>query len=328
MKSQSVVPTAAASVPVGVENFVRAETDTYMAATGNTVGIGKLRHRRDLTPIDDQMVIRMNRDTLYSDGLFDLDAGPVTITLPDAGPRYVSLQIVNQDHYTTHIHHGPGAYTLTREGIGTRYVSVIIRTLVDPASADDVRQVDAVQDAIRASQQGTGQLELPAWDPVSLKKVRDALLVLALTMPDSKRSFGTKDEVDPIRHLARTASGWGGLPEREALYMSRSPSQNDGETVHRLTVKDVPVDGFWSVSVYNTQGYFEKNAEGAYTVNNLTARRGSDGAITIQFGGRADDETVNCLPITPGWNYTVRLYRPRAEAVSGAWKFPEPRPVN
>ncbi len=88
------------------------------------------------------------------------------------------------------------------------------------------------------------------------------------------------------------------------------------------------MDGFWSVSVYNTQGYFEKNAEGAYTVNNLTARRGSDGAITIQFGGRADDQTANCLPITPRWNYTVRLYRPRAEALSGAWTFPEPRPVN
>ena len=28
-----------------------------------------------------------------------------------------------------------------------------------------------------------------------------------------------------------------------------------------------------------------------------------------------------------GWNYTVRLYRPRDEILNGKWKFPEARPV-
>jgi hypothetical protein len=31
--------------------------------------------------------------------LFDLDAGPLTVTLPDAGKRYLSLQVTDQDHY-------------------------------------------------------------------------------------------------------------------------------------------------------------------------------------------------------------------------------------
>jgi hypothetical protein len=31
---------------------------------------------------------------------------------------------------------------------------------------------------------------------------------------------------------------------------------------------------------------------------------------------------VNCLPIMDGWNYTVRLYRPRAEILDGSWTFP------
>jgi len=30
----------------------------------------------------------------------------------------------------------------------------------------------------------------------------------------------------------------------------------------------------------------------------------------------------------PGWNYLVRLYRPRAEIVDGSWKFPEAQPEN
>ena len=49
-------------------------------------------HRREPTPIAAQTVIRMNRDTLYSAAVFDLDAGPVTITLPDPGKRFLSMQ--------------------------------------------------------------------------------------------------------------------------------------------------------------------------------------------------------------------------------------------
>ncbi len=323
--AQTAAPPA---MPVGVDTFVRAETDTYMAGLAKTAGVGKLRHLRDLASIDNQRVIRMNRDTLYSSVMLDLDAGPATITLPDAGKRYLSLHVINQDHYTTNIFHGAGAHTLTRESVGTRYAYVIIRTFVDPGSAADLKQAHALQDAIQVGQKNPGKLELPAWDAASLKKVRDALLVLASTMPDLTQTFGTQAAVNPIRHLVGTASAWGGLPEQETIYLNVNPGKNDGKTVYRFSVKDVPVDGFWSVSVYNAAGYFEKNPEGAYTVNNVTARRGSDGAVTVQFGGCDGGKTANCLPITPGWNYLVRLYQPRAEAASGAWKFPEAQPVN
>jgi len=106
-----------------------------------------------------------------------------------------------------------------------------------------------------------------------------------------------------------------------------TPPKNDGVTVHRLAIKEVPVDAFWSVSLYNAAGYFEKNPFNAYTINNLTAQKSSDGTVVIQFGG-CDGKIPNCLPIMKGWNYTVRLYRPRAEILNGTWKFPDPQPVN
>jgi hypothetical protein len=138
--------------------------------------------------------------------------------------------------------------------------------------------------------------------------------------------FGPKDQVDPVRHLIGTATGWGGNPEKDAMYLTVMPSKNDGTTVYKLTVRDVPVDGFWSISVYNAKGYFEKNQYDAYTLNNITAVKNADGSVTIQFGG-CNGKIPDCLPITPGWNYWVRLYRPRAEILNGSWKFPEAQPA-
>ncbi len=56
-------------------------------------------------------------------------------------------------------------------------------------------------------------------------------------------------------------------------------------------------------------------------VNNITARHNDDGSVTVRFGGDGDPER-NSLPITEGWNYLVRLYRPRTEILSEAWTFP------
>lgn len=185
-----------ASVPVTVDNFVRAESDLYIGSLAKQGGMGKLLHRREPASIDHQTVIRLNRDTLYSSGVFDLDAGPVTVTMPDPGKRFMSMQVINEDHYVPNVFYGAGAHTLTRDSVGTRYVVVAIRTLVDPANPDDINQVHALQDAITVSQSGPGKLEFPHWDAQSQKKVRDALLILATTLPDFKKAFGTKEEVD------------------------------------------------------------------------------------------------------------------------------------
>ena len=88
----------------------------------------------------------------------------------------------------------------------------------------------------------------------------------------------------------------------------------------------MPVDSFWSVSVYNAAGFYEPNPYGAYTLNDTTAQKDADGSIAVQFGG-CDGKVPNCLPIMSGWNYMVRLYRPRAEILSGAWVFPEAQPA-
>lgn len=311
---------------VSADNFIRAESDLYFGNIVEDAGVGKFTHIRELMPVDKQLVVRSNRDTLYSAGVFDLDAGPVVITLPDPGGRFMSMQVITEDHYVPDVFYGQGAHTLTRDDIGTRYVMVAIRILVDPNDNADIATVHALQDALHVQQAATGKFETPNWDRVSQKAVRDALIQLSATLPDSRGMFGTKNDTDPVRRLIGSASAWGGNPDQDAMYLNVFPDRNDGATIYRLCVDQVPVDGFWSVTVYNKDGYFTPNPQHAYSLNSVTAQRDAHGRFVIQFGG-CDAATTNCLPITAGWNYLVRLYRPRNELLTGEWTFPDAEPM-
>lgn len=313
-------------VVVTVDNFIRAESDRALAGIVQQGGFARFEHFRELTPIDKQVVPRGNRDTLYSVGVFDLDAGPVTVTLPDAGVRFMTMMAIDQDHNVYSVVYGKGIYSYARERVGTRYVLLAVRILIDPTNPQDVEQVHALQDAIKISRRSVGCFEVPRWDEASRKSVREALLVLNSSLPDLRRAFGAPGHVDPVRHLIATAAAWGGNPDRDAVYLNVTPAKNDGVTVYRLIVRDVPVDGFWSVSVYDAKGYFQKNSLDRYALNDLTAKRRPDGSVAIQFGG-CEANAPNCLPITPGWNYMVRLYRPRPEILNGKWRFPEAEPL-
>ena len=91
-------------------------------------------------------------------------------------------------------------------------------------------------------------------------------------------------------------------------------------TVDELTVRDVPADGFWSISVYNAAGFFEPNEAGVYSVNSVTSVPNEDGSVTVRFGDHGD--LPNAIPLPDGWNYLVRLYRPHREILDGTWQFP------
>ncbi len=315
-------------IAVTADNFTRAETDQTFAGIVKMGGFGKFALNRELASLDNQVVQRGNRDTLYSLAVFDLDAGPVTITLPDAGTRFMTLIMIDEDHYVHEVDYGESLYSMTKEKIGTRYGFAAVRILVNPNDPKDLAQVHALEDAIKIEQPGgPGKFEIPNWDKVSQAKVRGALVVLGATLPDWRNAAGPKGEVDPVRHLIVTATGWGLNPDKDAIYLNITPSKNDGKTIYKLDVKDVPVGGFWSVSVYNAAGYFVVNKLNAYTLNDVTATKGPGGVVTVQFGG-CDGKIPNCIPIMPGWNYMVRLYRPSPEILDGSWKFPDAHPLS
>jgi hypothetical protein len=311
--------------PVTVANFVRAESDHMIRANMKMAGVtfGKFVHLREPTTPENQPVIRMNQDTLYSGIVLDLSE-PVTITLPEIGGRYMSMHVVNQDHYCF-VEAQPGTYKLTEKKVGTRFAYVTVRTFYNAGDPDDLAKAHAAQYQIEFEGGGKGPFEAPNWDLDDLAKARKALSDLASLGFDSTYAFGSKDEVRPVDHFVATAAGWGGLPRTAAYYEMGTVEKNDGKTPHTVTVKDVPVDAFWSITVYNADGYLEKNEIGRNSLNNFSAKPNEDGSFTIHFGG--DPKSVNVLPITEGWNYAIRMYQPRKEILDGSWTFPTIEPV-
>jgi hypothetical protein len=306
-------------VPVNVDNFARAESNRMFAGLLPAAGgVNSWLHFREPTPLDAQNVVRMNRDTLYSACIADISKG-ATLTVPDSGGRYLSVMIVNQDHYINDVFHQPGDYQLTVDDFDTDYVLIAVRTLVNPTEPSDVAAVNALQDEFVLTALSTRPFDMPDYDTASFDATRQALRELAKGLGGYEHAFGRKDDVHPVRHLIGTAAGWGGLPEKEAYYVNVDPGLPVGE--YSLTVKDVPTDAFWSISMYNADGFFEPNDRNANSVNNITATPNDDGSITVNFGG-CGDQRPNCLPLTDGWNYIVRLYQPRPEVLDGTWAFP------
>ena len=314
---------AADAPKVTANNYVRAESDLQMKLWIKKLDcFGKFNHNRK--PYEEQRVtIRGNQDTLYSFGVWDLRS-PITLTLPDAGERYMSLMLIRQDHSIWSFY-GPKTGTLTEEKVGSRYVFLTLRTFMNPNDKKDMKAAHQLQDAVKVEQADTGKFDVPDWKKEEVEQMRETLNVIATTVPDTAKMFGKKETLDPVYHKLGAALGWGGLPAEAATYAPVVPKKNDGKTPYTLTVTDVPVNAFWSVTLYDDEGYMPDNEYNAHSFNNVTAKKAKDGSITIHFGG--DPKADNFLPIVPGWNYIVRMYQPGPEILNGSWTFPNAEAV-
>ena len=309
------------NVPVNVNNYVLAETagqfDRILKMTG---GINKLQRFREPTPLDKQSVIRMNRDTLYSFAIVDISKG-AKLTMPETGGRYNSAMIVNENEYINKVFYEPGTHELTKDEFGTNYVLVAFRTLVDSSDPADIKKANDLQDKFSIEAASSTPYTHPNYDEKSYNELRDLLLGVSKFLPDSTGAFGSKETTQQVPHLLGAAFGWGGLPSQDAFYLNVNPDLPIGR--YQIDVpKDVPVKAFWSVSVYNKDGYFQKNDKGVYNINSQSGKANPDGSMTVNLGGCDDVSRINCIPLTEGWNYAVRLYRPVPSVIDGKWTFP------
>jgi hypothetical protein len=313
-----------APVKVTIDNYVHAESDTNMAGYVKKGAFGKFLHERNMVDAASQIVIRSNVDTLYSMLIVDLTT-PVAIYLPDPGKRFQSLECLSEEHSIQPTVYGPGYYQFSREQMGTRYAFCNVRTFANPNSAEDMKAAHALQDQLKVEQANSGEFTIPNWDQKSLAEMRQLLQKIAQTRPSTRGYFGIKEDLNQLYWTLGAAAGWGGNPEDAAVYALGVVAENDGKTPYVLNVpKDVPVEAFWSVTLYDAKGYLPETKSGIYSYNSVTAKPNEDGSFTISFGG----DGPNKFELVEGWNYAVRMYRPEKELIEGRWRFPSAVPAN
>ena len=309
---------------VDAYNFVRAETDSQMRGYATApFTFGQFTHGRKAYDVNHQVTLSGNRDTIYSFGVFDLSKSDLTITMPDSDGKYMTLMPVSQDHDIYRALNAPGTYTFKQSEIGTRYMIFVIRTLMDPNDPKDMERAHKLQDAVVVTQSDKGDISgLQEWDEKEMLNMRKAYNILGSAASSSASFFGVKCDRSYLQDAMGVAVGWGGMQEGDALYLPMQVEKNDGKTPYTITVPaDVPVDGFWSVTVYNQERFMVKNEYDSYSLNSLTAKKNADGTATLHLGG--DPKAENYLYIPKGWLYIVRFYQPHEEILDGSWTFPK-----
>ena len=158
----------------------------------------------------------------------------------------------------------------------------------------------------------------------------------------SENMFGPRQCWPLMNHNCGTAYGWGGFPKEQAVYPA-IPVPPDvaltGDGRYTITLTDVPIQAFWSITVYDAQGYVSTNEGDVYNINSAFAVADSNNnagsskddeknekeskSYTIHFGNTYTDVVPNVINIMPGWNITLRLYQPTSDYFDGTWKLPE-----
>lgn len=310
----------AEDIPVTPETYIRAETDVAFAVFQRRAnGINTNDFDREATPLNDQPVIRMNRDTLYGGVLIDTEGG-ATITVPKAEDgRYISVLVVDNDHYAPAVYYEPGTYDLRSD---TRYVALLYRVqLLDDADPNDVATANALQDQFIVQANSAVPFPAPEWDVDSMLALRSEYEVefkkFAQFEPDW---MGPRGEVnEETRHLA-AAGAWGLFPEKDAVYINYV-GPPDPTQCYSATYDTPETEAFWSITVYGDDGFMKSDNN---VINDRNVTPNDDGTFTAFFGSEtACGAKENRVDISEGWNFLLRIYRPGPAVLAREYKVPE-----
>jgi hypothetical protein len=87
-----------------------------------------------------------------------------------------------------------------------------------------------------------------------------------------------------------------------------------------------PVNAFWSITLYNQEGFQVANALNRFAVSSwMPFKYNADGSLDLYFQNESPgkDMEANWLPAPKGaFNLTMRLYAPKSEALTGKWNPP------
>lgn len=305
------------------ETYIRAESDRQFGVIAKMAGgVNRFYHLRRPTPLDKQNIVRMNRDTLYSMSIVDTSQG-ATITVPELPKdRYVSVYLVDNDHYCPFVIYTSGTHELPGD---TKYLGLVVRIQVfNPKDENEIALINELQDQFIIKGNSADPLPELEWDLESLQALTGQYEKESAHYRSVNGMMGPRGKVDEkTRHIV-AAAGWGLFPEWDATYLNYSGG-HDYRICHQATYQ-VPENGaFWSITVYGTDGFMKSDNN---IVNSSNVKLNGDGTFTVYFGAAETcGEAPNRLDTTEGWNFAMRIYRPGKSVLEGGYKLPEAKPV-
>jgi hypothetical protein len=88
-----------------------------------------------------------------------------------------------------------------------------------------------------------------------------------------------------------------------------------------------PVNGFWSLTVYNKEHFFEPNTLNRFSLGtkNKSMKQNADGSLTLYFQNKSPgaDKESNWVPTsTDEFSLYIRSYWPKDAILNGSWTPP------
>ena len=304
------------------ESYPTDETSRQILKNQDLIGINKFLHKAHLTPTDNQPVVRMNRDTYYSFAVIDVSKG-ASITIPKIPEgKYVSIQPVTEDHRIQAMNYGPGTFELTTHKGTHLYVVIRLDATFTEAEAK------AIHDKMSISANSNTKFSATPVNKKSFTEVEDALKaktpsivkrdgVIALrgmfTDPrDESEKWFTEE-----KYQVGAAVGWGGAQWKDNIY--ELSGNYAADTCYQMTFEDPGNIAFWSITVYNKEG-FMFNDLANYSSNTATAN--PDGTYTVSFGC-GEDAPNNMEIANPSdvFNIAVRHYMPSKKVSEDGYRL-------
>jgi len=306
-------PVTEEDVIVTKENYPTIETSRQFAIQIEQAGgINKLDRWNGIAKIDNQPIIRLNQDTVYTMGVVDVSEG-ATVTLPDTGDRFISVQFVDADHYIYPAKYGAGTYDFPQE---TDYVYVLVRIGSETGSSEEDAIIAELQEKLVISANSAKPFAPAKYDKASYEATHKYLLAeFATGKYDPKTMFNEKGVANEAARQVGAAIGWGGGQVVDNQWSMRPDSTDFG--CQSTTFEDPEnVGGFWSITVYNKEGFLFAESN----MNSYKASPNRDGTYTVRFGCDGQENNIDIENETGAWNAIMRAYRPSKLVQSGAWK--------
>src|SRR6516164_1780947 len=195
---------------------------------------------------------------------------------------------------------------------------------IEPGKSFDMAKVDP---AIRGALTGApeeGQ-KLMAWKLPTLARVVNGWSMNTDTMGVYGNYY--------LKRAIIAQAGLGANVPEDAIYpinlVDETGKPLDGAnkyTLHFDKGNTPPADAFWSVTLYDTEGFQVANSLNRFAVSSwMPFKYNGDGSLDLYFQNESPgtDKEANWLPAPKGpFNLTMRIYAPRSEALTGKWNPP------